>query len=103
MGHRDRLWPSVRRRVHQIVAGGGFCLDRRREWRSGVAGALLPGLQDARVRKGPEKNIYVAAWTSAQGLINPYVKLFYDAERDALTQITKHQSAGLFVRPVALS
>ena len=71
MGHRDQLWPSIRRQVYQTVARGGFCLDQGRGWCSGAAGALLPSLEDERMRKGPEKDIYVVAWTSAQVLMNP--------------------------------
>ena len=72
------------------MASGRLCLNRGPGWRSGAAGALLPGLQDDRVKEGPETNIYVVAWTSAQVLLNRYV-LFYDTERIALMQFTKYQ------------
>ena len=80
MGYRDRVWPSVWRRVHQAVAGGGLCLDGERGWRSGDAGASLPGLQNESIRKGLEKNICLVVSVSphALHLLSGIVYPFFD-------------------------
>ena len=64
MGHRDRVWPSIRRRVHQAVAGGIFYADAG-AWRRSDLPASLPSLQS--VRKGPEKSIKGSGlWTTSK-------------------------------------